>query len=69
MSREQLAIQQARKGFLTGRSKPLEYRIQQLKNLNRFITERKKDINDALRKDLNKVNQFSHYFSFIDFVY
>lgn len=60
MSMEQLAVQQARKAFLTGRSKPLEYRIQQLKNLSRFITEREKDITDALRKDLYKVDHFFH---------
>lgn len=60
MSMEQLAVQQARKAFLTGRSKPLEYRIQQLKNLNRFITEREKDITDALRKDLYKVDHLFH---------
>lgn len=54
MSREQLAVQQARKAFLTGRSKPLDYRIKQLKNLNRFIKERATDITNALRKDLYK---------------
>jgi len=57
MSREQLVVQQARKAFLTGVSKPLEYRIKQLKNLHRFITEKATDITDALRKDLYKVNQ------------
>ncbi|KAF4085991.1 hypothetical protein AMELA_G00101490 [Ameiurus melas] len=54
MSREQLVVQQARKAFQAGRSKPLAYRIQQLKNLQRFISERQNDITDALKKDLRK---------------
>lgn len=55
MSREQKAVERARKAFCTGRSKLLEYRIGQLKNLQRFIVERQKEIADALKKDLNKV--------------
>ncbi|XP_062867637.1 aldehyde dehydrogenase family 3 member A2b [Trichomycterus rosablanca] len=54
MSREQKAVERARKAFCTGRSKPLEYRIGQLKNLQRFVVERQKEIADALKKDLNK---------------
>ncbi|KAG9265768.1 fatty aldehyde dehydrogenase-like [Astyanax mexicanus] len=54
MSREQKAVERARKAFSTGRSKPLEYRIAQLKNLQRFVTERQKEIADALQKDLHK---------------
>ncbi|KAJ8377573.1 hypothetical protein AAFF_G00255910 [Aldrovandia affinis] len=54
MSREQQAVERARTAFLTGRSKPLDYRIGQLKALQRCITERQKDISDALKKDLNK---------------
>ncbi|KAF3847243.1 hypothetical protein F7725_020271 [Dissostichus mawsoni] len=54
MSREQLAVQRARKSFQTGKSKPLEYRIHQLKSLLRFITERRRDIADAVKKDLGK---------------
>lgn len=56
MSREQLVVQQARKAFQTGRSKPLYFRVEQLKNLQRFISERQHDITDALKKDLCKVN-------------
>lgn len=55
MSREQKAVDRARKAFETGRSKPLEYRIEQLKNLQRLFTERQKEIADAIKKDLNKV--------------
>ncbi|XP_051522167.1 aldehyde dehydrogenase family 3 member A2a [Myxocyprinus asiaticus] len=65
MSREQLAVQQARRVFLTGRSKPLEYRIKQLKNLKRFITERQKEIVDALRKDLYKSENATHLYEIV----
>lgn len=56
MSREQKAVARARKAFETGRSKPLEHRIHQLKNLQRLLTERKKEIVDAIKKDLGKVS-------------
>lgn len=55
MSREQTAVNRARKAFETGRSKSLEYRITQLKNLQCLFTERQKEIADAIKKDLNKV--------------
>ncbi|XP_012736846.2 aldehyde dehydrogenase family 3 member A2b [Fundulus heteroclitus] len=54
MSREQQAVARARKAFETGRSRPLEYRILQLKNLQRLFLERQKEISDAIKKDLNK---------------
>ncbi|KAM4627827.1 aldehyde dehydrogenase family 3 member A2a [Polymixia lowei] len=54
MSREQLAVQRARKSFQTGKTKPLEYRVHQLKSLQRFITEKRKDIAEAVKKDLYK---------------
>lgn len=59
MSRQQKAVDRARKAFETGRSKPLEYRIHQLKNLQRLLTERKKEIADAIKKDLGKVSTTS----------
>lgn len=49
-------MDRARKAFETGRSKTLEYRIEQLKNLQRLFTERQKEIADAIKKDLNKVS-------------
>lgn len=55
MSQQQKAVERARKAFRTGRTKPLEYRIAQLKNLQRLFVERQKEIADALKKDLNKV--------------
>ncbi|KAM3849751.1 aldehyde dehydrogenase family 3 member A2-like [Diretmus argenteus] len=54
MSQEQKAVARARKAFLTGRSKPLEHRIRQLKNLQRLFVERQTEISDAMKKDLNK---------------
>lgn len=54
MSREQLVVQQARKSFQTGKSKPLQYRILQLKSLLRFISERRRNIADAVKRDLGK---------------
>ncbi|XP_022062284.1 aldehyde dehydrogenase family 3 member A2b [Acanthochromis polyacanthus] len=57
MSREQQAVARARKAFETGRSKSLEYRICQLKNLQQLFVERQKEIADAIKKDLNKSEQ------------
>lgn len=56
MSREELAVQRARKAFQTGRTKPLEFRLQQLKSLLRFISERRSDIAAAVKEDLGKVS-------------
>lgn len=56
MSREQQAVARARKAFETGRSKNLEYRILQLKNLQRLFSERQKEISDAINKDLKRVS-------------
>lgn len=49
-------MQRARRSFQTGKTKPLEFRLQQLKNLLRFISERRKDIAAAVKKDLGKVS-------------
>ncbi|XP_041851558.1 aldehyde dehydrogenase family 3 member A2-like isoform X2 [Melanotaenia boesemani] len=54
MSRELLAVQRVRKSFETGKTKALEYRIHQLKGLQSFVWERKKDIAEALKRDLYK---------------
>ncbi|XP_060792417.1 aldehyde dehydrogenase family 3 member A2b [Neoarius graeffei] len=54
MSKQKEAVERARKAFRTGRTKPLEYRIIQLKNLQRLFVERHKEIADALKKDLHK---------------
>ncbi|XP_072312196.1 aldehyde dehydrogenase family 3 member A2-like [Eucyclogobius newberryi] len=62
MSREELAFQRARKAFRSGRTRPLEFRRQQLKNLLRFMTERKKEIADAVKKDLGKSERGTELF-------
>uniref|UniRef100_A0A8C7N1F5 Aldehyde dehydrogenase n=1 Tax=Oncorhynchus kisutch TaxID=8019 RepID=A0A8C7N1F5_ONCKI len=62
MSREQLVVERARRAFQTGMSKPLKFRVHQLKNLHRFITERRKDIADAVKKDLNKTEHSTELF-------
>ncbi|KAM7413727.1 hypothetical protein PAMA_020891 [Pampus argenteus] len=54
MSQHQLVVQRARRSFQTGKTKPLEFRIHQLKNLLRFISERRRDIADAVKRDLGK---------------
>ncbi|KAM4590113.1 aldehyde dehydrogenase family 3 member A2-like [Fundulus diaphanus] len=65
MSREQLAVQQARRSFQTGRTKPLEFRIQQLRKLQSFIQERHGEIKDALRKDLGKSDRASELYDIL----
>lgn len=54
MAREEQVVQRARRSFQTGKSKPLEFRLQQLKRLQSFIQGRQEDIKDALQKDLGK---------------
>ncbi|KAM9732797.1 aldehyde dehydrogenase, dimeric NADP-preferring-like [Menidia menidia] len=54
MSREQLVVQRARQSFQTGKTKPLDYRILQLRRLQVFLRERRKELADSLKKDLNK---------------
>ncbi|XP_041670225.1 aldehyde dehydrogenase family 3 member A2-like isoform X2 [Cheilinus undulatus] len=62
MSREQLVVQLARKSFRTGKTKPLEFRIHQLKSLLRFISERQGDIADAVKRDLGKSEKGTELF-------
>ncbi|KAJ8392165.1 hypothetical protein AAFF_G00079710 [Aldrovandia affinis] len=57
MSAEQQVVQRARKAFHSGRAKPLQFRVHQLKCLRHFIRERQADITAALKKDLNKTEQ------------
>ncbi|CAN9501185.1 unnamed protein product [Ophioblennius macclurei] len=54
MSRGVEAVARARKAFQTGRSKNLEYRIDQLKNMQKLFNERQGEIAEAMKKDLNK---------------
>lgn len=54
MSRDQVVVERARRAFQTGKSKPLEYRLHQLKCLLRFISEKRTEIAEAVKKDLYK---------------
>ncbi|CAB1349330.1 unnamed protein product, partial [Coregonus sp. 'balchen'] len=51
---EKQVVQQAREAFLAGRSRPLEFRVQQLKSLQRMITDRQGEIATALKQDINR---------------
>ncbi len=54
---EKLVVDGLREVFQLGRSRPLQYRKQQLRALHRLITERQADIDQALKQDLNRVWQ------------
>ncbi|NWR33181.1 AL3A2 dehydrogenase, partial [Tachuris rubrigastra] len=62
MERMQHVIARARAAFNSGRSRPLEFRIQQLKSLERMVQEKEKEILAALHADLHKSgpNAYSH---------
>ncbi|KAJ7995101.1 hypothetical protein DPEC_G00241080 [Dallia pectoralis] len=47
-------VQHAREAFVTGRSRPLEFRLLQLKSLLRMITDRQGEIATALKQDINR---------------
>uniref|UniRef100_A0A673K2C8 Aldehyde dehydrogenase n=1 Tax=Sinocyclocheilus rhinocerous TaxID=307959 RepID=A0A673K2C8_9TELE len=51
---EKQVVDGLREVFQSGRSRPLQYRKQQLRALHRLITERQADIEQALKQDLNK---------------
>lgn len=55
MSKISEVVQRARAAFHSGRTRPLQFRIQQLEALRRMIKEREKDIADALAADLHRV--------------
>lgn len=54
---EKQVVDGLREVFQSGRSRPLQYRKQQLRALHRLITERQADIEQALKQDLNRVRQ------------
>ncbi|XP_066419861.1 aldehyde dehydrogenase family 3 member A2-like [Molothrus aeneus] len=54
MEKMQQIVSRARAAFRSGRSRPLEFRIQQLKALERMVQEKEKEIMRALKADLNK---------------
>ncbi|XP_012679554.1 aldehyde dehydrogenase family 3 member A2-like [Clupea harengus] len=51
---EKQAVDCARKAFLSGRSRPLQFRLQQLHALHRLITEKEAEIASALKQDINR---------------
>uniref|UniRef100_A0AAY4DGR0 Aldehyde dehydrogenase n=1 Tax=Denticeps clupeoides TaxID=299321 RepID=A0AAY4DGR0_9TELE len=51
---EKQVVDRAQQAFLSGRSRPLGFRLQQLRALHRLITEREADIVAALKQDLNR---------------
>lgn len=55
MSKISEVVHRARAAFDTGRTRPLQFRIQQLEALRRMIKEREKDLAGALAADLHRV--------------
>ncbi|XP_049581777.1 aldehyde dehydrogenase, dimeric NADP-preferring isoform X2 [Syngnathus scovelli] len=51
---ERQIIQHTRGAFESGRTRPLEFRLQQLQALQRMISEREIDIVTALKQDMNR---------------
>ncbi|XP_045680356.1 aldehyde dehydrogenase, dimeric NADP-preferring [Phyllostomus hastatus] len=60
-------VQQARAAFNSGRTRPLQFRIQQLEALRRMIKEREKDIAGALAADLHR-NEWNAYYDEVVYV-
>ncbi|KFO74386.1 Fatty aldehyde dehydrogenase [Cuculus canorus] len=58
----QEVVGKARAAFNSGRSRPLEFRMRQLKALERMVQEKEKEILAALKADLHKCgpNAYSH---------
>ncbi|XP_061538106.1 aldehyde dehydrogenase family 3 member A2-like isoform X2 [Phycodurus eques] len=47
-------LQRTREAFVSGRTRPLEFRLQQLRALKRMMTEREVEITTALKQDINR---------------
>ncbi|XP_053561238.1 aldehyde dehydrogenase family 3 member A2 [Bombina bombina] len=54
MAEMQYIVDHARQAFATGKTRSLDFRIQQLKSLKRMFIEKETDIIQALKADLNK---------------
>ena len=48
-------LQRLREAFVSGRTRPAEFRDAQLKGLSRFLRENKQLLQEALAQDLHKV--------------
>lgn len=51
----QLAVKKLRDTYRTGRTKDVEFRREQLRNLLRLMDENEEEILEAVHKDLHKV--------------
>lgn len=54
---ERQVIQHAREAFGSGRTRPLEFRLQQLQALQKMMSEREVEIITALKQDINRVSK------------
>lgn len=54
---ERQAVLRAKEAFLSGRTRPVEFRLQQLHALQRMITEKETEISTALKQDINRVSR------------
>lgn len=58
----QLAVKKLRDTYRTGRTKDVEFRREQLRNLLRLMDENEEEILEAVHKDLHKVGLLKlHY--------
>uniref|UniRef100_A0A8C0AAR2 Aldehyde dehydrogenase n=1 Tax=Bos mutus grunniens TaxID=30521 RepID=A0A8C0AAR2_BOSMU len=55
MSQRSDTLQRLREAFVSGRTRPAEFRAAQLKGLSRFLRENKQLLQEALAQDLHKV--------------
>ncbi|XP_007939686.1 aldehyde dehydrogenase, dimeric NADP-preferring [Orycteropus afer afer] len=67
MSKIRDAVKRARAAFNSGKTRPLQFRMQQLEALQRMIKEREKDIAEALGADLKK-NEWNAYYEEVVYV-
>ncbi|NXX50623.1 AL3A2 dehydrogenase, partial [Tricholaema leucomelas] len=65
MERMQQVVGRARAAFNSGRCRPLEFRIQQLKALERMVKEKEKEILAAIKADLHKCEKKTLTYEFM----
>lgn len=58
----QLAVKKLRDTYRTGRTKDVEFRREQLRNLLRLMDENEEEILEAVHKDLHKVGLFKFHY-------
>lgn len=62
----QLAVKKLRDTYRTGRTKDVEFRREQLRNLLRLMDENEEEILEAVHKDLHKVGLFKLHYLIVD---